>query len=1133
MNYHKLLNRQITKYLSADIAENPDVKKFLSVIDSSYDALQKDNILLEKAFSISEEEYIELNRQLKNEVEVKKKSIEQLKITLGEIGGIDLDKNSDDLLSITEYLNEQIVQRKSAEKVFKSLVNNSQSGILLENEDRKIVFANQLFCDIFRITALPEILIGADCSESAEETKVLFKNPEEFVSQINIILEERIFVSNDLVLADDRILRREYIPIFIDDIYKGHLWSYTDITEKKKIQEALEQSELKNRLIMNSALDAIITIDSRGLITFWNPQAEKIFGWKESEVLGKRLSDNIIPAYHKNGHEIGMNNYRQSGKGPVLNKIIELPAVNIKGDEFPIELSIIPVKQGNTEFFCSFIRDISDRKKNEEALKASQELWQFALEGAGDGVWEYNFQSKNVFYSKQYKNMLGYEDKDFANNPNEWLSRVHPEDLPIIELTDKKYFSGETNSHQREYRILHKNGTYIWVLDRGMLVNRTPDGLPARIIGTHTDITDRKLSEQALSIKEEKYRSIITNMNLGLIEVDNDEIIQFANQTFCKMSGYTEAELINSKTTDLLILAQNKGLMESKRELRKQEQSDAYEVNLHNNNGELKWWLISGAPRFNDKGDLVGSIGIHLDISEQKTLEIDLIKARNAAEASKKAKDTFLANMSHEIRTPMNAISGMANLLNKTTLSSNQQFFLDTIRSSTDNLLVIINDILDLSKIESGKLSIEKIGLEPTKIISHVMKVMQHRAEEKGLIFTNSFSDTQLAGILIGDPYRLSQIMLNLVTNAIKFTNEGTVDISCSVLQDFENEQLLELKVYDTGVGMDEKFIALLFDKFSQEDNSVTRKFGGTGLGMSICKELVELMGGTIKATSKKNKGTTISVVLKMPKGTQNDLPEQENLEVNTKLLNNKRILVTDDNEINRFLALTILNNFGAHVTEAANGLEAIKLIKANNFDLVLMDVQMPIMDGLEATKLIRKVIDKNIPIIALTAFALKGDNSKCFEAGMNDYLSKPFEEKQLLEIVAKWLDKSNNLPTQPVSTIEEKVPLFNLSQIEDIARGNQEFITKMIGLFVETIPKSINEINEAFKNADFNKISNVIHRIKPSIETMGIISLKERVIEIEQFASKYGESDILEELLKIVENVLNEVIEQLKIKYL
>lgn len=1121
MNYHKLLQKQIAKHLTPELTENPEVKKFLKVINESYEALQRDKLLLERAFSVSEEEHIDLNNKLSYEIEIKKKSIQKLKNTLGVIGVNDQSENSDDLLAIAEYLNQQSIQRKSAEKIFTSLVNNSHSGILLEDENRKIGFTNQLFCTLFNLPAAPENLIGVDCSQSAQQAKHLFKNAEEFVKIIEEILEKKVFVTLNLTLADQRILRMQYIPIFIDDFYKGHLWSYTDITEKLKAQEALEQSELKSRLIMNSSLDAIITVNKGGLISLWNPQAEKIFGWKETEVIGKSLIDHIIPAPHKKRFEEYMKRKHKAGKESVLNKMMELAAMNIKGEEFPIELSITPIKQGDTEFFCWFIRDISDRKKNEEALKASQELWKFALEGAGDGVWEYDMEHNKVFFSKQYKLMLGFNEEEFANTIEVWKSRIHPEDIPSIEATDKAYINGEVNSHQREYRILHKNGEYIWVLDRGMLVNRTPIGSPQRSIGTLSDITHRKLSEQALSKNEAKYRSIITNMNLGLLEVDSEEYIQFANQTFCKMSGFSESELINAKATELLTLNDDNHIIASKNKLRKEGVSDASEVSVRNKSGQLRWWLISGAPKLNDKGENVGSVGIHLDITEQKKLEHELIKAKEAAEASTEAKEAFLANMSHEIRTPMNAISGMANQLNKTKLDINQQFFLNTIRSSADHLLVIINDILDLSKIESGKLSIEKIGFEPKQIIGHVLEVMRHRAEEKGLKFTNSFCDNKLSAVLIGDPFRLSQIMLNLVSNAIKFTAKGMVDISCKILEDLANEQIFEVKVQDTGVGMEKKFVVQLFEKFSQEDGSVTRKYGGTGLGMSICKQLLGLMDGEIKVTSKKNYGTTVSCILRMPKGTKKDLPEKENQEVDTALLFAKNILVTDDNEINRLLASTILSNFGANITEACNGEEAIANLKVNNFDLILMDVQMPVMDGLEATALIRKTLKNDIPIIALTAFALKGDNQKCFDAGMDDYLSKPFEETQLLEIASKWLSKPS-----------EASKLYSLSLIDNIAQGNRPFIAKMIGLFIDQLGSSLNTLKKDYTKEDFDSIAKTAHRIRPSIDSLNITCLKADMLEIEKYAVTYGKSKRLEFLLKKLEHTLNQVIDDLKKNY-
>jgi PAS domain S-box-containing protein len=1125
MNYHKLLHRQINKFLPKEIAENAAVKDFLNAVQSSYEALERDKELVERAYAISENEYIAINQEFAREAELKMKSITKLKESIGEFDELKSQLIEDDLLVIVDFLNQQILQRKSAQKVFTSLVGNSQSGILLEDENRKIVFTNQLFCDLFQIPVAPDHLIGADCSDSAQQSKILFKEPEQFVVDIEQILYTRDFDSKNVIMADDRILKREYIPIFIDEIYKGHLWSYTDITERKRSQEAIEQSELKNRLIMNSALDAIITIDENGFITFWNPKAEKIFGWTESEVLGKTLTDNIIPNYHKDGHDNGMKAYNKTGHGPALNKLLELKAVNKYGKEFPIELSIIPVKQGDTKFFCSFIRDISDRKKNEEDLRASRELWQFALEGAGDGVWEYNFQTNEVFFSKRYKDMLGYDDSDFKNESFEWKNRIHPNDLQIIAQTDQDYEKGIIKNHQREYRIKHKNGNYIWILDRGMVVSYNDDGKPQRIIGTHSDITERKTSEQTLKIREEKYRSILSNMNLGLIEVDNDDVIQYANQSFLDMSGYAFDELMGQSAADLLLDKEHQNFIFDKNKQRKTGVSDAYELPVKNKKKEQKWWLISGAPRYNDTGELVGSVGIHLDITEQKKLEEDLIRARDFAQASTIAKENFLANMSHEIRTPMSAILGMANQLNKTNLNNQQQFFLNTIHSSAESLLVIINDILDLSKIESGKLTIEKIGFEPKKVMEHVMQVMQHRAEEKGLSFTNSFYDTSLSDILLGDPHRISQVILNLVSNAIKFTQKGSIDLIFKVLASIDNEQILQVSVTDSGIGMDEDFLEKLFDKFSQEDSSITRNYGGTGLGMSICKELITLMGGEMTVNSIKNLGSSVSFVIKLEKGTFANLPIKENIEVDAKLLAGKHILVTDDNEINRLLASTVLTNYKAKITEAVNGLDAVEKVRQSKFDLVLMDIQMPVMDGLEASRTIRRDIDKNIPIIALTAFAIKGDNDKCLDAGMNDYLSKPFEESQLLEIAAKWLGKSLSIKKSKVQKTEQ---LFSLSQLEGIAKGNQDFIHKMIKLFCDQTPESIKQIKIAYQQKDFDKISKIAHRIKPSINSLAITSIIPVVNEIEEKATEYQSSNKLENLIKQLEKTIDKVVEEL-----
>ena len=528
MIVHKLLQKQINRYLTPDSIENPEFKEFFSAINDSYSAYERDKDLMNHAFQESEKEYHQINQNLTNEYELKKKSIANLYDSLEALqdgfDDIKHDDDVDDLLFVSKYLSQQIEKRKETEnnlittvELLKTLLANLQSGILVEDENRKILFTNKMFCDMFGIPIEPEQMVGIDCTNSAEQSKDMFIDSEVFAPRIDAILTEKTIAANELLeTKDKRFLERDYIPIYINNEYKGHLWKYTDVTHRINTQVLLEQSEERNRLIMNSALNAIITIDSNGKITFWNNQAEVIFGWKRDEVLGKTLNETIIPNQHKEGHFNGMTHYLDTGKSNVLNKQIELPALNKDGKEFPVEISIIPVEQNGQIFFCSFIQDISQRKKA---------------------------------------------------------------------LANLKY-------------------------------------------------------------QEQKYRNIIANMNLGLIEVDNNEIIQFANQSFSDISGYEIKELLGKNPSDVFIFGENFEIMQSKKVVRKQGISDVYQIPIKNKRGELKWWAISGAPNFDDQGNLVGTIGIHLDITAQKQLEIDLENEKLKAEEASKAKEAFLANMS-------------------------------------------------------------------------------------------------------------------------------------------------------------------------------------------------------------------------------------------------------------------------------------------------------------------------------------------------------------------------------------------------------------------------------------------------------------------------------------------------------
>jgi len=894
-------------------------------------------------------------------------------------------------------------------------------------------------------------------------------------------------------------------------------------------------------------------------------------------------------------------------------------------------------------------RQVTERKMAEDKLKASQELWQFALEGTGDGVWEYDFINREIFFSPQYKKMLGYEEKEFSNEIGEWLSRIHPADVKAVLETCHGYIHRLITSHKREYRLKHKNGQYLWILDRGRVFE---NGNTRRIIGTHTDITERKKREE-----EYKRISVVASANEnGVVFTNASGIITWANEGFTQITGYPHSEIIGKTPFEL-----SKGPLSDREVLRQmvndfehgrsfnsevihyrkdgswfwgrakgqalldehgnvtqyfaivenisvekmaQQKLKEYEEQmkralsnvgdnywehnfktgktyfsnplntifghsteefsdhcnlwqqmthpddrrlLENNDsnyrkgltdshnieyrvfdkeGNIHWVLDRGViTERDDNGCPLKIIGTHLDITGQKKLEYELMAAREQAELSANAKQTFLANMSHEIRTPMNAIIGMSRQLQKTILDDQQKMFLNTINSAGEHLMVIIDDILDISKIEAGKLTLEKIGFSIREVIGNAVQVMQHRASEKGILISHH-EDTAIAPILKGDPYRLKQILLNLLSNAVKFSEKGTIEINCKLQNTEDNIQLLQLSVTDEGVGMDEDFKNSIFQSFVQEDKSVTRKFGGTGLGMAITKQLTELMGGSITVNSRKNIGTTFTLCIPFSEGAEEDLPVQENVITNQSSLKNRKILLVEDNAVNRMVASITLSQYGAIITEAQNGQEAVDAVKENCFDIILMDMQMPVLDGVEATKVIREDIQSTVPIIALTANAIKGESDKCFAAGMNDFVSKPFEEEQLVAVISKWLNKETAITGKKEAL--KSTALYDLSTLHTLSRNDETFMQKIVALFIEQVEASMQDMHLALLKNDFDRIHAVAHKLKSSILNMGINSLATTISSIEELALSHTGSEELILLIEELENTLNAVVESL-----
>lgn len=409
--------------------------------------------------------------------------------------------------------------------------------------------------------------------------------------------------------------------------------------------------------------------------------------------------------------------------------------------------------------------------------------------------------------------------------------------------------------------------------------------------------------------------------------------------------------------------------------------------------------LSTAGEEINDNNLLNIAEQIKIAIKERKKIEKDLVKAREIAETSLETRKIFLANVSHEVRTPLNAIIGMSGILADSPLNDDQREYLEAIRASSEGLLVIINDILDLTKMESGKLQLEQIPFSIDHALKPVMRGFGVKAQQKDIQLTIE-RDVTIPDYVKGDPTRIVQVLSNLISNSIKFTHKGSVKLVIRNKGNERDQYLIQFTVVDTGVGIEESKLNAIFDEFTQEDASISRRYGGTGLGLPIAKNLVEIMGGSLDVESIKDKGSAFTFTIPLIKAEK---PVVHNLGIGAdKDLSGKNILLIEDNEINRFLASTLLKKWNASYTMAVNGIDAIQYLEKDHFDVVLMDLQMPEEDGFQSTHRIRSIMKLNTPIIALTANALESERLSCLEAGMNDYLSKPYTPDDLYNKILK-----------------------------------------------------------------------------------------------------------------------------------
>mgnify|MGYP000170865313 CR=1 FL=1 len=743
------------------------------------------------------------------------------------------------------------------------------------------------------------------------------------------------------------------------------------------------------------------------------------------------------------------------------------------------------------------------RKDATDNLALSESKYRSLIENSGVVMYTTSLNGILTFITNKAFQLTGFSMQELIGmHFSEFI------DADWMEKVKREYKNQLKNNIEEtllEFCIRTKYGDLKWVEQSAVLIME--NGLPVGFQCIIKDISQKKEMEEVLKKYEielvqnqDRLQSILDNATSLIYIKDLDGKYLLINKQFKKVLNVNDNMVIGKTDFDFTEHEQAKRYKDTDEQVIKTCRPVEFEEVIETPDG-IHNILIVKFPLLNAQDKIYGISGIATDITEGVRYREQLIEAKKIAEDAKKLEEQFLANMSHEIRTPMNGIQGMTDLLLETELSNEQRDFTKTIKRSSDNLLVIINDILDFSKIQAGKVTIEKIDFKLNEVLENIKAIFKHRLNEKGITLELTVHN-DVPVTLNGDPYRLNQILVNLVGNAIKFTHQGSINVNISAQKKTGNEIILNFVVADTGIGIQTDKINDIFDSFSQATVETSRKYGGTGLGLAITKQLLELQHGTISVESKINCGTTFtfSIPYTYSEATTQLFFADKDVKNYRSLLSGKKFLVAEDNEVNQKVIRHVLQKAGGEVDIANNGLEAVSFLKESTaYNLIIMDLQMPEMDGYAATKYIRNVMNISIPIIAMTASALKGEKSKCLEIGMNDYLSKPFDFLFLYKRINLLL--SDNLLNYSAAIFEktDHEKLFDLSLLEEM--DDNEYVSEILTMFLNNTPNELSELETACGSVQFDTVYKLAHKLKSSTGLLKANNLLNILIKIEEDA--------------------------------
>lgn len=1001
-------------------------------------------------------------------------------------------------LGFTKFIRDVTAERQAAaalarsEARFRTLSSGAPIGIYATDVSGACTFTNPRWQDIYGLSADQALGSGWSDALHPDDRDRVFAAWAAYAAAGTLFDEE--FRIRHLGGAE-RVVRSKAQPYRTPEgALQGHVGSVEDITDARLLQDRLMASEARLRQLYERTPAMLHSIDAEGRLLSVSDAWLAKLGYRRDDVIGQaslafltessavRAREEVLPAFFLSGHCHRVPYQMRCLDGRILE--VELSAI-LERDE-----SGRPVRS------MAILEDVTEQMADKRALEAERQRLANILDGMAAGTWEWNVQTGEVRFNERWADIVGWSLAELAPlSIRTWESLAHPEDLARSAEALERHFRGESAFYSLEARMRHRQGHWVWVLDRGRVLTRLPSGEPEWMFGIHVDITGLKQQEAALRRSEAFLSRAGQVAGVGAWELDvNQSLLTWSAQTrriHAVDDGYVPT--VDSAINFYAPAARD---LISKAVTRAMELGEGFDLELPliRADGVSVWVRAVGAAE-QESGRTVRLIGAFQDVTERKRIEQSLDEARRRAEAASMAKGDFLANVSHEIRTPLNAVQGFAYLLSATALNEDQRHMVDRLQSAAATVLDTINGVLDLSKIEAGGLSLESGPIDLRACVAGVVEIEDVRSRQKGIELRVQVDPT--VPQVLGDALRVRQVLLNLVSNAIKFTHVGHVSVTLAWQRDRAGGQgIAILSVADTGIGMSEETVRRLFEPFFQADSSSARLFGGTGLGLSIVHRLVALMGGQVVVDSAVGQGSRFEVrvpfVEAQPKAGHAPVPKPVNADKSGSLAG-CTLLLADDSDINREVVRRILEKHGARIVEVQDGLQAVAAAEAG-VHLVLMDLQMPGVDGLEATRQIRSRMGARSPrVLALTAGATDEKRAQAIEAGMVGFVTKPFIPQALVDAIASALDRPSSVHVAgQVESAQQRWPDIDgidRAAVYERLAGNADLFQRMLARMVAEFA-TLEPEGQLSDSAVRRRFAERVHRLRGISGTLSITRL-------------------------------------------